>query len=118
MILEEKVELLTNVVLYGDKIAHLVLSCSLGIDTYNTIFNIMDDFENKPISSYSFYDVEREFEKNRVDRQTLKSILIIFYSERRFINTLTNYLKTNYESFGNVSCELVAMYNDLVANLH
>lgn len=118
MTLEEKVELLTNVVLYDDKIAHLVLSCSLGIGAYNAIFNIMDDFENKPINSYSFDDVEREFKKKGIDRQTLKSILIIFYSERRFINTLTNYLKTNYESFGNVSCELVTMYNDLVANLH
>ncbi|WP_035171089.1 hypothetical protein, partial [Campylobacter fetus] len=118
MILEEKVELLTNIVLYDDKIARLVLSCSLGIGAYNAILDIMDNFDKKPFGSYNFYDIEREFEKIGVDRQTLKHILIIFYSERRFINTLTNYLKTNYESFGNVSYELETMYNDLVANLH
>lgn len=118
MTLEEKVELLTNVVLYDDKIARLVLSCSLGIGAYNAIFDIMDNFDKKPFGSYNFYDIEREFEKIGVDRQTLKIVLKTFYAERRFINTLTNYLKTNYESFGNVSCELVDMYNDLVVNLH
>jgi hypothetical protein len=45
MTLEEKVELLTNVVLYNDKIAHLILSYSLGTEAYNAIFSIMDAFE-------------------------------------------------------------------------
>ncbi|WP_258030758.1 hypothetical protein [Campylobacter concisus] len=44
MLLEEKVELLTKVVLYDDKIAHLVLSSSLGLKAYNAIFDIMDAF--------------------------------------------------------------------------
>lgn len=47
MLLEEKVELLTRVVLYNDKIALLVLSSSLEFETYDAIFDIMDTFEHK-----------------------------------------------------------------------
>ncbi|OUT18593.1 hypothetical protein B9N60_02780 [Campylobacter concisus] len=36
---------MTNVVLYNDKIAHLILSYSLGTEAYNAIFSIMDAFE-------------------------------------------------------------------------
>ncbi len=117
MLLEEKVELLTKVVLYDDKIAHLVLSSSLGLKAYNAIFDIMDAFEQKPFNSYNYFNVESEFRKIGIDRQTLKCVLIIFYQERRFISTLTNYLYTNFEYHGNVSCELVNMYNDLVTHL-
>lgn len=117
MLLEEKVELLTKVVLYNDKIAHLVLSSSLGLKAYNAIFDIMDAFEHKPFNLYNYLNVESEFWKIGIDRQTLKCVLIIFYQERRFISTLTNYLDTNFKDFGNVSSELVDMYNDLVAHL-
>lgn len=117
MLLEEKVELLTRVVLYNDKIAHLVLSFSLEFETYDAIFDIMDAFEHKSFDLYNYSDVETEFFKIGIDRQTLKCILIIFYQEQRFISTLTNYLDTNFKAFGNVSSELVVIYNDLVAHL-
>lgn len=117
MLLEEKVELLTKVVLYDDKIACLVLSSSLKFEAYDAIFDIMDTFEHKSFDLYNYLNVESEFGKIGIDRQTLKCILIIFYQERRFISTLTNYLDTNFKYFGNVSSELVDMYNDLVAHL-
>ena len=117
MLLEEKVELLTKVVLYNDKIAHLVLSSSLEFEAYDAIFDIMDAFEHKSFNLYNYLNVESEFWKIGIDRQTLKCIFIIFYQERRFISTLTNYLDTNFKDFGNVSSELVNMYNDLVAHL-
>ena len=115
--LEEKVELLTKVALYDDKIAHFVLSSSLGLKAYNAIFDIMDAFEQKPFNSYNYFNVESEFAKIGINRQALKCVLIIFYQERKFISTLTNYLDTNFKDHGNVSCELVNMYNDLVAHL-
>ena len=117
MLLEEKVELLTKVVLYNDKIAHLILSSSLEFEAYDAIFDIMDTFEHKSFNLYNYLNVESEFRKIGIDRQTLKCILIIFYQERRFTSTLTNYLDTNFKDCGNVSSELVDMYNDLVADL-
>ena len=117
MLLEEKVELLTRVTLYDDKIAHFVLSSSLKFEAYDAIFRIMNTFEQKPFNSYNYFNVESEFEKIGINRQALKCVLIIFYQERRFISTLTNYLDTNFKHLGNVSCELVNMYNDLVEHL-
>lgn len=114
MNLEEKVELLTDCVLNDSEFSKLALSYEWDSETRSKIFDIMDKYFLDKSQSYTYKDIEKDFETILgFNYQDLKPLFLCFFNEGRFINVLKKYLETNYKDFENVSCE----YNDMYTKL-
>ena len=111
--LEEKVELLEQCVVHNSGFAKLALESQWDKKTRDSIFKIMDKYFTGS-QDYSFMDVENDFDKIGMSYQHLKGLFNMFYENHQYITVLTQYLKTNFKSFGNVSSEYNDMYRELV----
>lgn len=113
--IEEKVYWLERIALDNDGMARFALSYGWTCDFVNKIYSTMELFWQKDPTTYGYADVDRAFrERCNLNYQDIKSIFLVLYRNGHYLDVLTNYLKTNAESFGNVSSEYHEMYEDLV----
>lgn len=113
MTLEEKVELLTDIVVHGDRISKLALELDWEPAKIRKIYSIMDRFFYDEKQEYKYTDVDSAFWNIGISYQEIKPIFIIFFENDQYISVIKRYLKTNCESYGNVSGEYVSMYREL-----
>lgn len=93
--IEEKVYWLERIALDNDAMARLALSYGWTYDFVNKIYSTMELFWQKEPSSYSYVDVEKAFrERCNLNYQDLKSIFLVLYRNRQYLDVLTNYLDT------------------------
>lgn len=79
------------------------------------VHEIMEHFSTMDNKDYGYSHVESEFSRVlNIGYQEIKPILIKLYKKNLYIDVIANYLKTNYNSFGNVSSEYSDVFNDLL----
>ena len=116
MTLEEKVNYLEQVVINHDPISRIALIYNLDPNQIENIYQIFEKYFNmcNNNQSFTYSDVEADFIKQmNIDYQSLKGIILAFSDAGKYENVFWQYLKTNFQSHGNVSSEYNELFNRL-----
>ncbi|MCM5507325.1 MULTISPECIES: hypothetical protein [unclassified Vibrio] len=78
----------------------------------------LDEFE-KRIDEWGYGDFENRITELRSNTnfQDAKMAIIEGHKAGNWPKTVKRYLLTNYQSFGNVSCEFIDIFNEIIAGM-
>jgi len=111
---KEKLDYLVDYATTENRIYVMALTNDWSRKDLDNIYSIMDKYFE--LDDYIYSNIENDFrEKLNMDYNDLKSLFIYFYDMGRYESVIAKYLKTNYDTFKNVSSEYNEMYDDLKA---
>lgn len=111
--LAERVDYLEQIILNNCPMSKLALSKRWNVEKVDLIYDIFDKYSemcNQKSCDFTYATIEGDFNTIGIDRNDLKSIILIFGETGRYDEVIKHYLKTNNDVFGNVSSEFLGLW--------